>query len=836
MTKINFTFIILIFFYISLEAQISGEPTGIELTKSIHVPSQFSEVNFNNQTTLLSTTNIESVLIVCVADMNGDKLDDIVRLNNGTDLMIEYQSCGSGFSNYTYGLVSGAPQLNIAVADVDDNGFNDILVSDQFDTITLLLANDDGTSYTETILPVPTSSTTFLVQGSNFVDINEDGLVDIFICNDLNESVIWENMGSGNFEINEDWIDLDIFPNLDDAGNYASSWTDLDNDGDLDLHISKCFKDVPSTSPKRINQFFLNDGNNNFSEMAEAHGLKNGAQSWTADFQDIDNDNDLDCFVVNHTNDTSELVQSQLFLNDGTGHFEDITASTGLDIELNHLQGILRDFDNDGFVDVLVAGLDGYEFYQNNGDLTFTENEDIFDTYHMGTFAIGDLNHDGFLDVYSANSNTSSNDTMKNDVLWINEKNENNFLAINLEATSSHSNAIGSRLEIYGDWGIQIREVRAGESYGIMNSYTQYFGLGTAETIDSLLIRWPSGNVEVFHEPQINQFLNVVENECAYPDINISCGGSMTICSGDTLLLSAPLGSSYIWSNGADDQEISIVEGGIYQVTVTNDYACSSISLPIEIIQDPDTIPVITPSGATTFCAGSNVFLHSSQIGDNLWSTGQTSSSILVFQSGEYSLTTSGVCGDLTSEPIDVNVIPLPPDPEVENDFIYLDNVPASGTLTATGDNIYWFAEPNGGNSIGEGNTFITPELIETTAYYAQDITTVDDVTCSSDRVIGIVEIDSVNATIEPIDEALFTIYPNPAENYIVFIKGQKELDDVQVSLMNAAGQKVMGTTISATRTETQIGIEELINGMYTMIIETSEGRLFYKKVLVIRN
>ena len=66
---------------------------------------------------------------------------------------------------------------------------------------------------------------------------------------------------------------------------------------------------------------------------------------------------------------------------------------------------------------------------------------------------------------------------------------------------------MGARLELYGPWGLQIREVRSGESYGMMNSFTQHFGLGTATQIDSLVIRWPSGQVETVTN-------NIVNNTC----------------------------------------------------------------------------------------------------------------------------------------------------------------------------------------------------------------------------------------------------------------------------------------------------------------------------------
>jgi ASPIC/UnbV protein/VCBS repeat protein/type IX secretion system substrate protein/Ig-like domain-containing protein len=816
--------LLFIFFYIGVHAQLLEPSEGTTLNSVPQIPAPNTEVNFNNQTQLLSTSNFSSVLIVGIADMNGDNLDDIIRLQDGKDLTIEYQACGTDFYSYSFGEVSLNQQWSLAIADIDGNGYNDIMVGGINDGIKLLLADNSGLFYTETILP----DSEFFVQGSNFVDINHDGLVDVFVCNDLGESRIWENTGNANFIPANDWVDMSTVPLSDNSGNYASAWTDFDNDGDLDLHISKCRVNVTDVNdPRRVNQLFVNDGSNNFTEMAETFGLKNGAQTWTSDFQDIDNDGDLDCFVVNHTKPNVDSIQSQLLLNNGAGYYSDATETIGLDIQNNHLQGILRDFDNDGFVDILVAGNNGYQFFQNNGNLTFSEISGTFGNYLMGTFAVGDLNHDGFLDLYSGSA-------VSNDVLWMNETNSNNFLAVNLKATSGEPNAIGTRLEIYGAWGMQIREVRAGESYGIMNSYTQHFGLGSNNEIDSLIIRWPSGNVEVFQNPQINQFLNIVENECAYPDRHISCDGDLVICTGDTILLTAPAGELFSWSTGANTPQLEVVQGGLYQVTVTNAYGCSSISSILEVIQDPIENPVITPSGATTFCAGQNVLLFSSVEDNYLWSTGQQSQSILVLQSGEYTVTTSGLCQDFTSPPVVVEVIPVPSNPEVENDFILEEDVPASGILTATGDNIFWFDMLSGGTLLDVGNTFVTPEVTETTSFYAQDITTVNNVSCVSQRVEGLVVVDSVNTTKEELGELLFEVYPNPTSDFIILKIGKDHIENVIIRIINAAGQQMLIKKLENINEENYIEIDDLMDGIYILIVETGED-IYFEKVVINR-
>ncbi len=780
-----------------------------------HTIPQDNGFNFSNQNQLLSDVDRSTELIVAIADMNGDKLDDIIRLDNGRTLHIEYQTIEGEFFTYTFGDVSSSGQWSLTIADVDDNGFKDIILGGLFDGLKLLLASDDGSFYTSSILP---ASADFFAQGSNFIDINEDGLVDVFVCSDESESKIWENTGDGNFQAADDWIDMATIPVSDNSGNYASVWTDFDNDQDLDLYISKCRTDVESSDdPRRINQLFVNDGNNNFSEMAETYGLKNGGQTWTSDFQDIDNDGDLDCFLVQH------FEPCQLLINDGTGHFSDGTASSGLNITTNYLQGILRDFNNDGFVDILLAGTQGYQFFENNGNGTFIEIEDLFGNYLMGTFAIGDLNHDGFIDVYAG---SPTND----DVLWMNDKNDQNYLAVNLEATNSHSNAIGTRLMLYGEWGVQIREVRAGESYGIANSFTQYFGIGAFGAIDSLCVLWPSGTIEKFENPAINQFLNIIENDCAFPDCFISSEEGLILCSGDTITLNAPIGNSYNWSTGANTSSIEIVEGGSYTVTVTNAYGCTAISNPVFIEQDPiETLPQITVLGPMTFCEGGNTILSSSTADQYEWSTGQTSKNIVIFNSGEYFVTTPGICNDVTSESVEIVVIPKPETPMVENDTIA--EVPGMGVLTATGANVFWYATPNGGNSLGSGNSFQSPQISETTSYYAQDITVAGNLECKSNREEALVVFDSTTQIIELSEQTLFSVFPNPADDFIVLKKESIDDKTFSIQLINAAGQTIFKKS-DVLDQEIFINTSTFINGFYLLNIQSGED-IFYKKMII---
>ena len=195
------------------------------------------QISFTNQTaTYLSDTTIYSGVAMGIADMNGDTLDDIIRLNDAKDLSIHYQkSDGSIFDDYSYGS-TGTKQWSMCIADVDSNGYNDILVGGWYNDLSLLKANSDGDVYTYTEI----LDDTIFLQGSNFVDINNNGTVDLFACHDLGLSKAFSNDGMGNLTYDSLLINAVSTIPSDNSGNYGSIWTDYDNDGDLDMYLSKC--------------------------------------------------------------------------------------------------------------------------------------------------------------------------------------------------------------------------------------------------------------------------------------------------------------------------------------------------------------------------------------------------------------------------------------------------------------------------------------------------------------------------------------------------------------------------------------------------------------------
>jgi hypothetical protein len=475
-----------------------------------------AQINFVERSDLLaSSPPASSGVAMGIADMDGDGRDDIVHLDDARYLQIEYQrASGTAFEHVSIQNSSISDVWSLAIADVDADGFNDIFLGDSDTGMRLLHSNGTG-GFNNTCL----QDKDIFPQGAIIADINNDGLLDIFACDDNDDPHKYLGLGTGKFSLSPDliptFISGTVMGDTNNSGNYAVIWTDYDGDGDGDLYLSKCRQGVSNTSDlRRINRLFTNE-NGVFTDTAIATGLRDGEQSWSTDFADIDNDGDLDCFILNHGNNTSKLMR-----NEGDGTFTNITAAAGLGTSLNiyGIQAIFRDLDNDSFVDLIVTatniGTDtAHRIFKNNGDATFTNLGSLLGTPYIQSLATGDLNHDGFIDIYAGRANSFNSPTAAPDSLYLNNGNANHFLTITLKGRNSNTSSIGARVELIGPWGTQVREVRGGEGYGICSSHSQHFGFGTSTQAATLRVKWPSGLVDEFQNIAADQFITVTEAE-----------------------------------------------------------------------------------------------------------------------------------------------------------------------------------------------------------------------------------------------------------------------------------------------------------------------------------
>jgi hypothetical protein len=399
-------------------------------------------------------------------DMNLDGRDDLV-LPGLTNVRIGYQIDG-GFQSASYLTDQADHQAtwSFAVGDYDGNGQRDLLYGGGSGA-TFMRANATGTGFAEVSFPQYIFS-----QRTNFVDLNNDGHLDAFVCHDIDANVAFLNDGAGNLSFTQGGYG-------ETCGNYGSIFTDMDNDGDQDLFVAKCGCDPADL-------LMPNDGAGTFTDLAPALGLNDGHQSWSSAWGDYDNDGDMDMLIG-----SSGGGGHKLLLNDGTGSFTDATAGSGMDTwPGSSTEWTAHDFNNDGWIDILG----GNALHFNQGDLTFTP---------MGSAptngAVGDITGDGFLDIV-AHGQVSRN-----------SGNGYNHIRFDLRGVESNRDGIGARVTITSAMGTQIRDIRSGDGMRYMSFIGAHFGLGTDDVVEQVHIRWPSGQEDVINNPAINTTHIIVE-------------------------------------------------------------------------------------------------------------------------------------------------------------------------------------------------------------------------------------------------------------------------------------------------------------------------------------
>lgn len=759
-------------------------------------PALMMAQTFTQETTAMGVTN-NSGGCVGVTDMNNDGYDDIVVLHNSRVLRIFYQM-PNGWTAVDYGQISGNNQWGMAIGDISASGHKDVIAGGAYDGVHYVKINSVGD-----FEDVDLANGSLFMQACNIVDIDNDGHLDYFACHDDGLSRIWTNDGDGNLVPNASLIDLTNYdtgdyPDTDHSGNYGSVWSDIDDNGTLDLVIAKCRQFVNDPlDPRRINQAWMNDGNGNWSEEALDRGMVLYEQSWTVDFGDVNNDGFFDCLITNHS------TTLKLLINDGAGNFTDVTVAAGLDIEGFFLQAKMSDFDNDGFIDVLYAG-GAHSYFRNNGDGSFTQVNNMF-PYNdlMHSFGIGDLNKDGFLDVYASYGDVYVDaDAQNADILWMNNANANNWIAFDLEATESNIDAIGAKVKIYGDFGIQVREVRAGESYGITNSFHLNFGLGQSTEIDLVEIYWPAGGVTEITNPEINTYHQIIEGDCLLAPVAIASDVADELCPGETATLTAPSGFTYLWSNGATTASIEVDTTGFYSLIVTDPQGCSAGSNAIGISIFETGVPEITVNGELKLCEGSSVELIATQGQSYTWSNAASEQSITVSEPGEYSVVILDECGtELESMPVEVSVYDVPETPNVPASWV----ISANGGITETlpGSLIEWYAlESEGGEEvlIATGNSIdlTATEIIGITGFIPQFICARDVIEHEGEAANGGKETNTTDGGQYHTNNNFWSIFNAHTDIVIETVKVYSgQAGNRTIALVDANGQTLQQATIN---------------------------------------
>jgi hypothetical protein len=488
-----------------------------------------------------------------VEDFNKDGFLDILATARGLNdpMRLFFADGEGGFVDHTgaaglNGLVGG---LNTLHADYNNDGYEDVFIvrggwlgASGNHPNTLLRNNGDGTF--EDVAARAGLTSKHPTQTAAWGDFNNDGLVDLVIGNEggrhgggTGRCELYLNNGDETFTDVAARVGIDVYEFVK-----AVAWGDVNNDGLLDLYLS--ILDQP-------NKLFLNRGGASpdtwrFEEVGAAAGVERPIASFPVFFWDYNNDGWEDLFVASFDvrqsfGSAGEIAaeflglpvqgeRNRVYRNNGDGTFTDVAPQLGLDLSLWAMGINVGDLNNDGFPDMYIGTgtpdlrsiMPNRMFLNEQGtrfrDITLDAGVGHLQKGHAIAFA--DFDRDGDQDLYAVMGGAVEGEHYPN-ALFENPGfgSDNGWVVLQLEGRSANRSSLGARIsltvtDLGGAERIIHQTVSTGGSFGAA-SLQQEIGLGRTARIDELTIAWPNQarSVESYTDLAINRYYRVVEGQ-----------------------------------------------------------------------------------------------------------------------------------------------------------------------------------------------------------------------------------------------------------------------------------------------------------------------------------
>jgi tetratricopeptide (TPR) repeat protein len=469
-----------------------------------------------------------------VDDFENDGLLDIVTSDYDECAPLHFfHNNGDGtFSDHTLksGLQDQLGGLNMIQADYNNDGCLDILVlrgAWEFPQRKSLLRNNCDGTFTDVTVQAGLTDPPTSTQTAVWADIDNDGYLDLFVGNENGPSQLFHNKGNGTFE------DISHAAGVDRAAfTKGVVAADFDNDGYVDFYVSNL---------NGNNFLYHNNHDGTFTDVAAEAGVQKPWQSFAAWFFDYDNDGNPDLFVTSYYVSAEETLRSylglspnaetlKLYRNMGDGTFRDATSQTHLDRVFMPMGANFGDIDNDGFLDmylgtgnptygsmlpnVLLHNKDGKFFT----DVTASSGTGELHKGHAVAFAdIGNNGHEDLLEEVGG-AVPGDRHALR---LFKNPGNDSDWITVHLVGVKSNRSAIGARIKVTVQDGDQApraiyRTVGSGGSFGA-SPLQQHIGLGKSAHIVNLEVWWPTSQTrQNFSAVNKNQFVEIKEFETSY--------------------------------------------------------------------------------------------------------------------------------------------------------------------------------------------------------------------------------------------------------------------------------------------------------------------------------
>jgi enediyne biosynthesis protein E4 len=430
--------------------------------------------------------------------------------------------------------------LGASVADVDGDGDPDLHVTNL--GANWLLRNDGGGAFTD-IAAAAGVAGGGMSTGSAFLDMDHDGDLDLYVASYVIDDGtrlapylargvpgywpprnypaaphhLYRNQGDGTFQ------DVSVASGIRDAGpgrGLGVVSSDFNLDGHPDIYVA---------NDKSENFMFLGDGTGRFANAAPLNGTalsEEGAElgSMGVAVADYDQDGRFDLCVTNYQDEVNNLYRAA-----GPEIYEDMARGSGI------CQGRLRevswgvgfpDLDCDGRPDLIIVNGHLNPFtHQLDEGTSYQQPKEVFRNLGGGRFerishpaddcigaprvcrgaAFGDLDNDGDVDVVVLDSRGPP-ELLRND-----GGNRNAWCLVLLRGSGKNRDAIGARVTLTAGGLTQVAERRSSGSYLSSNDPRLHFGLGAAQKIDRLEVRWPDGRVDSYRDLPARRRLTIEE-------------------------------------------------------------------------------------------------------------------------------------------------------------------------------------------------------------------------------------------------------------------------------------------------------------------------------------
>ena len=473
---------------------------------------------------------------VIIDDFDNDGLLDIVtsQVDDCAPLRYFHNNGDGTFTDRAQvaGLGDQMGGLNIIQADYNNDGCMDILVLRggwEFPRRHSLLRNNcDGTFTDVTAQSGLLDSPVGASQSAVWLDIDNDGNLDLFIANENAPSQLFLNKGDGTF------VDISHQAGIDKAAfSKAVVSADYDGDGYPDLYVSNF---------NGFDYLYHNNGDRTFTEVSKQAGVGEPWMSFAAWFFDYDNDGRPDLFVTSYFMSVEEVARSyvgkprkaetlKLYRNIGNGKFQDVTADVNLDRVFMPMGANFGDIDNDGYLDIYMGSgnpsfaslLPNVLLHNQEGkrfvDITTSSATGALAKGHA--IAFGDLNNDGDEDIFAVMGGPHPGDRSPSRLFENPGNHGNDWVTVRLVGVKSNRCAIGARIAVTvmneGHERRTIwRTVGSGGSFGA-SPLRQHVGLGKSAKIEKLEVWWPASKTkQTFENVPVNQFLEIREFQKSY--------------------------------------------------------------------------------------------------------------------------------------------------------------------------------------------------------------------------------------------------------------------------------------------------------------------------------